>query len=74
MPSLIKKVFGSANAREIGRILPVVDRVNALEKELVGLSDARLQARNRVYDRVAASPNLEKHARALLGLHRGKKR
>jgi len=45
MPTLIRKVFGTANDREIRRIVPLVERVNALEKDLLGLSDAELRAR-----------------------------
>ncbi len=45
MQNLIKKVFGTKNDREIKRILPLVDRINALESDLVSLSDADLRAR-----------------------------
>ncbi|MBM4275191.1 MAG: preprotein translocase subunit SecA [Deltaproteobacteria bacterium] len=37
---LIKKIFGSQNDRELRRLAPIVDRVNALEPEYQALSDA----------------------------------
>jgi len=43
--SLLRKLFGSKNDRELKRIVPLVERVNALEPELVKLSDAALRAR-----------------------------
>jgi preprotein translocase subunit SecA len=43
--SLLRKLFGSKNDRELKRIVPLVERVNALEPELVKLSDDALRAR-----------------------------
>jgi len=43
--SLLRKLFGSKNDRELKRIVPLVERVNALEPALVKLSDAALRAR-----------------------------
>jgi preprotein translocase subunit SecA len=40
-----KKIFGSKNERELKRMAPLVDRVNALEPEYRALSDAQLQAK-----------------------------
>jgi preprotein translocase subunit SecA len=40
---LIKKVFGTKNDREIKRLRPLVDRINALEKELQPLPDEALR-------------------------------
>jgi preprotein translocase subunit SecA len=45
MPNLLQKIFGSHNDRVIKRIVPLVERVNALEPGLVDLSDADLRAR-----------------------------
>jgi preprotein translocase subunit SecA len=42
---LLTKVFGSKNEREIKRVQPLVEQVNALEPEVQALSDAELQAR-----------------------------
>jgi len=41
----LRKVFGSKNDRELKRIVPLVERVNALEPEWVKLSDAQLAAK-----------------------------
>jgi preprotein translocase subunit SecA len=43
--SLLKKVFGSHNDRVLKGILPAVERINALEPETAGLSDADLRGR-----------------------------
>jgi len=43
--SLIKKVVGTKNDRELGRIAPLVDHINDLEKEIRTMSDAGLQAK-----------------------------
>ncbi|MEJ2682824.1 MAG: preprotein translocase subunit SecA, partial [Candidatus Sulfobium sp.] len=39
----MKKIMGTKNEREIHRLLPVVERINALEPSVKGLSDARLR-------------------------------
>jgi preprotein translocase subunit SecA len=41
---LFKRIFGSKNERELKRMAPLVDQVNALEPLYRGLSDAELQA------------------------------
>jgi preprotein translocase subunit SecA len=46
---LLRKIFGSKNDRELRRLAPLVDRVNALEPELRRLSDADLRARTPVF-------------------------
>ncbi len=43
--AVAKKLFGSANERRIRSYRPRVDAINALEPELVALSDAELRAR-----------------------------
>src|SRR5262245_42529176 len=43
--AVARKLFGSANERRIRSYLPRVDEINALEKELEGLSDDALKAR-----------------------------
>ena len=45
MPGFLQKIFGSHNDRVIKGILPIVERVNALEPALSKLSDADLRAR-----------------------------
>jgi preprotein translocase subunit SecA len=42
--SLLTKVFGSKNERDLKKIQPVVDQVNALEPSIQSLSDAELKA------------------------------
>src|SRR3990172_10490746 len=37
--NLLKKVFGSRNDREVKRIIPVVEQINALEPKMKAISD-----------------------------------
>ena len=43
--NLLKNIFGSKNDRELKRLAPLVDHINALEPELRQLSDADLRAK-----------------------------
>jgi preprotein translocase subunit SecA len=43
--AVARKFFGSANDRRVRKYQPRVDEINALEKDLVGLSDEALRAR-----------------------------
>src|SRR5882672_8160455 len=43
--ALVRKLFGSSNERRIKAYMPRVAEINALEKELEGLSDEALRAR-----------------------------
>jgi preprotein translocase subunit SecA len=43
--SFIKKIVGSKNERELKRLQPLVDRINALEPQLQALADAALTAK-----------------------------
>ena len=43
--SLIKKIVGSKNERELKRIQPLVDKINQLESKISPLSDDRLLAK-----------------------------
>src|SRR3954465_14116177 len=43
--ALARKIFGSSNERRIRAYQPRVNEINALEKELVGLTDEQLRAR-----------------------------
>jgi preprotein translocase subunit SecA len=43
MVSILKKIFGTKNDREIKRIWPMVDRINSLEPDISALSDTRLR-------------------------------
>ncbi len=42
---LAAKVFGTSNEREIKRIRPLVDQINALEPQMQQLSDDHLRAK-----------------------------
>ncbi|MGH9668921.1 MAG: preprotein translocase subunit SecA [Terriglobales bacterium] len=59
--TLIAKVVGTKNEREVKRIRPLVERIGALELETERLSDADLRAktdqfRKRIAERLAAIP------------------
>jgi preprotein translocase subunit SecA len=43
--SFIKKIVGSKNERELKRLQPLVDRINALEPQMQALTDAALTAK-----------------------------
>ena len=40
----LTKVFGSKNERELKRLQPLVERINALETEVQAMSDEQLKA------------------------------
>ena len=42
--SIIKKIVGSKNERELKRLQPLVDKINALEPQMQALSDTALAA------------------------------
>ncbi|GFE58260.1 preprotein translocase subunit SecA [Geobacter sp. AOG1] len=46
--AIIKKIVGSKNERELKRLWPIVERINALEPEMVKLSDDQL--RNKTFE------------------------
>jgi preprotein translocase subunit SecA len=67
---LIAKVFGTSNEREIKRIMPLVERISALEPETKQLSDEQLKAkteefRKRVRERVDAVEDPDEKDREL---------
>ncbi len=43
--SIINKVFGTHSERELKRITPIVDQIESYRDEMMGLSDAELQAK-----------------------------
>ncbi len=47
--AIARQFFGSANERYVKRLYPVVDAINALEPELVRLSDDELRARTAMF-------------------------
>ena len=57
---LIHKIVGTKNERELKRLTPRVESVNALEPEMRGLSDANLRGKTAALkERVAAAENGE---------------
>ena len=42
---LLKKLFGSKNEREVKRMLKAVTAINALEEQMLALSDEQLKAK-----------------------------
>jgi len=58
--SLLAKVFGTKNSREIARIRHTVSRINALEPAMQALSDADLKETTSIFKaRVAAGTSLD---------------
>jgi preprotein translocase subunit SecA len=49
--SLLKKIFGTANERELKRIQVLIDRINQLEPEISGLADEALRAKTDEFKR-----------------------
>ena len=47
--NLLTKVFGSQNERELKRLQPIVDQINALEPAIQALSDEELKAQTAVF-------------------------
>ena len=45
--NVLKKVFGSKNERELNRLTPLVQQINALEQEIQALSDDQLRAKTK---------------------------
>jgi len=59
--TLLGKVFGTKNEREIKRLMPRVAAINALEPEIQNLSDDQLRAktaefRARIQERLSSIP------------------
>ena len=58
--ALAKRLFGSSNDRRLKTYAPLVARINALEKDLEGLTDEALRARTQAFrDELAAGRTLE---------------
>jgi len=49
MMNFLTRVFGSKNERELKRLRPLVERINALEPELQAMSDDQLKGRTAVF-------------------------
>ncbi len=58
--SLIKKIVGSKNERELKRIQPIVQRINQIEPKILPLSDEQLRAKTSEFkDRIDQGAPLE---------------
>ena len=58
LDTILAKIFGTRNEREVKRMRPLVERINALEPEMQRLTDAELRAktdefRKRISDRLS---------------------
>lgn len=42
---LLKKIFGTKNERELKKLIPIVERINSLEPQMMKLPDHRLKAK-----------------------------
>ena len=58
--SLITKLFGTHSSRELKRIMPIVDKIEALEEEYRKLSDEQLKAKTAQFrERLAGGETLD---------------
>jgi len=49
--TLLSKVFGTKNERELKRLWPIMEKVNSLESSVTGLSDLQLQEKTEEFKR-----------------------
>ena len=56
---MLAKVFGTSNEREIKRLMPAVEQINGLEKQIKALSDDQLRAKRQEYLRKQVSADSE---------------
>ncbi|NLF19588.1 MAG: preprotein translocase subunit SecA, partial [Lentisphaerae bacterium] len=57
---ILKKIFGTRNARQVRRLWPLVAQVNAFQRDLVALSDDELRAKTAEFrQRLAAGASLD---------------
>jgi preprotein translocase subunit SecA len=47
--NVLKKVFGSKNQRELNKLAPIVEQINALEPEIQALGDDQLKAKTQAF-------------------------
>ena len=58
---ILKKIIGTQNERELRRLIPIVEKINALEPGIQKLSDQELRNRkDRWWNHVKASELLER--------------
>ena len=57
---IVKRVFGTRNARELKRVWPLVHEINAIEEQLQALSDSELRGKTAEFrERLGAGETLE---------------
>ncbi|MFZ6016612.1 MAG: preprotein translocase subunit SecA [Nitrospirota bacterium] len=49
--TILSKVFGTKNERELKRLLPIVEHISSLEKDIISLSDAQLKDKTEEFKR-----------------------
>ncbi|MDP2862245.1 MAG: hypothetical protein Q8N95_05580, partial [Desulfobacterales bacterium] len=58
--SLLTKIFGSKNERELKKIDPVIERINALEPRIHSMSDDELKSQTPLFrERIDRGEGLE---------------
>jgi preprotein translocase subunit SecA len=58
--NLLTKVFGSKNERELKKIRPVVEKINAIEPQMKSMSDETLKAQTKIFkDRLNNGESLD---------------
>lgn len=62
----MKRIFGSANDRLLREILPIVERINALEPKMQDMTDAELRGMTEKFRRQVAGKSWEEEQRLLL--------
>ncbi|MBQ9490441.1 MAG: preprotein translocase subunit SecA, partial [Lachnospiraceae bacterium] len=46
---IVEKIFGTHSERELKRVYPIVDKIEALRPEMMGLSDERLREKTQEF-------------------------
>ena len=58
--SILKKIFGTSSAKEVKRLMPIVNKIEGLSEEYKALSDAELQAKTPEFkERLAKGETLD---------------
>ncbi|MGA7826228.1 MAG: preprotein translocase subunit SecA [Geobacteraceae bacterium] len=58
--SVVKKIVGSKNERELKRLWPIVEQINCLESEMATLTDEQIREKTQSYkERVAGGESLD---------------
>ena len=57
--TIAAKIFGTKNEREVKRLMPSVERINALEPQMQALTDAQLRAKTEEFRQRLAPRNVD---------------